>query len=384
MSTDAILASVRELLPTIRNKSAEIEQARRMPRDLVDQMRKTGVFGLTIPRAIGGYEADPFEILAAIETVAAADGSVGWCTMIANGNNIAAGYMNEAGAREVFADPHAPTAGIAAPAGAAVREDGGYRISGRWPFASGITHSDWLWAGCLVMENGQPRMTPMGPEIVHVCIPVPEVEIHDTWYVSGLCGTGSNDFSAKNVFVPEHRTFALLDPRGHRTEPLYRMPALGIFVYQLVAVSLGIARRALDELMELAQTKVPSLYTTVLADRPLAQVELARAEAALGGARALLFDTVGGIWRTVQAGDEPSKRQLAMGRIASLNVVETAATVTRTASTLAGGSSIYSKSSLQRHMRDADAVTHHFTVAQHAWEEAGRVLLGREPTVPAF
>lgn len=384
MSTDAILASVRELLPTIRNKSAEIEQARRMPRDLVDQLRKTGVFGLTIPRAIGGHEADPFEILGAIEMVAAADGSVGWCTMIANGNNIAAGYMNEAGAREVFADPRAPTAGIAAPAGAAVRENGGYRINGRWPFASGITHSDWLWAGCLVMENGQPRMTPMGPEIVHVCMPVREVEIHDTWYVSGLCGTGSNDFTAKNVFVPQHRTFALLDPRGHRTEPLYRMPALGMFVYQLVAVSLGIARRALDELMELAQTKVPSLYTTVLADRPLAQVELARAEAALGGARALLFDIVGGIWRTVQAGDEPSKRQLAMGRIASLNVVETAATVTRTASTLAGGSSIYSKSSLQRHMRDADAVTHHFTVAQHAWEEAGRVLLGREPTVPAF
>ena len=99
----------------------------------------------------------------AIETVATADGSTGWCAMIATGNNIAAGYMNEPGAREVFADPTAPSAGIAAPAGTAVRVDGGVRVSGRWAFASGITHCDWVWAGCMVMENGQPRMTPHGP-----------------------------------------------------------------------------------------------------------------------------------------------------------------------------------------------------------------------------
>jgi alkylation response protein AidB-like acyl-CoA dehydrogenase len=384
MTTDAILKSVGELLPAIRSRSPEIEQARRMPRDLVDQMRKTGVFTLTVPRAIGGLEADPLEIMRAIEMVATADGSAGWCTMIGTANNMSAGYMSEAGAREVYADPSTPSAGIAAPAGAAVREDGGFRVNGRWPFASGITHSDWVWAGCLVMENGAPRMTPMGPEIVHVCMPVREVEIHDTWYVSGLCGTGSNDFSVTNAFVPEQRSFALLDPRGHRSEPLYQMPPVGLFVYQLVSVSLGIARRALDELTELAQTKVPSLYQTVLADRPVAQIELARAEAALRGARALLFHTVGEIWQTVRAGDVPSTRQVAIGRIAALQVAETAATVTRSASTLAGGSSIYSKSSLQRHTRDADAVTHHFTVAQHTWEEAGRVLMGRDPTVPVF
>ena len=250
------------LLPTIRTRRQEIEQARRIPADLAAALRTTGVFTLSVPRAIGGHEATPVELMKTIETVAAADGSAGWCTMVGLGNNIAAGYMNESGAKEVYADPTAPSAGIAAPAGKAVRVDGGVRVNGRWPFASGITHCDWVWAGCLVMDNGRPRMTPMGPEIVHVCMPLRDVEVHDTWHVSGLCGTGSHDFSAADVFVPDRRIFALLDPSGHRMEPLYQMPPLGLFVYQLVSVSLGIARAALDELVTLAQTKVPSLYTT--------------------------------------------------------------------------------------------------------------------------
>lgn len=384
MDTTVLSTTIVDLLPSIRARRQEIEQARRMPRDLVDALRTTGMFGLSVPRAIGGGEAGPLDIMRAIETVATADGSTGWCAMIATGNNVAAGYMQEAGAREVFADPTAPSAGIAAPAGTAVRVDGGVRVSGRWPFASGITHCDWVWAGCRIMEDGRPKMTPQGPEIVHVCMPVRDVVIHDTWYVSGLCGTGSNDFTATDVFVPEQRIFALLDPRGHRKEPLYQMPPLALFTFQLVSVSLGIARAALDDLIELAQTKVPTLYTAVLADKPVVQIELARAEAALGSARAFLHNTVDDMWQSVCAGNAPTRRQLAMGRAAATHAVETAATVARSANTLSGGSSIYTTSSLQRHARDAEAVTHHFTVAPHTWEEAGRVLLGRDTVAPVF
>jgi alkylation response protein AidB-like acyl-CoA dehydrogenase len=234
------------------------------------------------------------------------------------------------------------------------------------------------------MQNGQQRMTPTGPEIIHVCIPVSEVEIHDTWHVSGLCGTGSSDFSASDIFVPKRRIFALLDPSGHRAEPLYQMPPLGLFIFQLACVSLGIARSALDELAAVAQQKVPTLYTQVLADKAVAQVDLARAEAALGGARSFLYDAVEQMWQSVSAGRAPTERQIALGRIAATHAVETAATVTRTANTIAGGSSIYSASTLQRHTRDAEAITHHFTVAPHTWEEAGRVLLGRQPIAPVF
>jgi alkylation response protein AidB-like acyl-CoA dehydrogenase len=384
MEPMSVSPTILELAPTIRARRAEIEQARRLLPDLADGLRRTGLFALGVPRAVGGAEGAPLDIMRAIEDVAAADGSVGWCAMVGVGNNVAAGYMSETGAREVFADPSAPTAGIAAPAGTAVREDGGVRINGRWPFASGITHCEWIWVGCMVTEDGRPRMTPHGPEIIHVCLPVREGTVHDTWHVSGLCGSGSHDFSAKDVFVPGQRIFRLLDPSDHRPEPLYQMPPLSLFVFQLVSVSLGIARAALDELATIAQTKVPTLYTQVLADKAVVQVEVARAEAALGGARSFLRATVGEMWDTVCAGRAPSPRQLALGRAAATHAVETAATVARTANTLAGGSAIYLSSALQRHARDAEAVTHHFTVAPHSWEEAGRVLLGREPLTPVF
>jgi alkylation response protein AidB-like acyl-CoA dehydrogenase len=375
---------VEELVPAIRARRQEIEQARRLPRALVDALRATGVFTLGVPRVIGGREAEPLELMRVIESVAAADGSTGWCTMIGIGNALASGYMAEAGAREVFADPSAPVAGIAAPAGGAVRVDGGVRVSGRWPFASGITHSDWVWAGCLVMEGGQPRMTPHGPEIVHVCIPVREVSIHDTWHVSGLCGTGSNDFSVSEVFVPDARVFALLDPAGHRREPLYQMPPLPLFVSLVANVSLGLARGAIDELVELAQSRTPSLYNAVLADKAVAHLEVAKAEATLAAARAFLHSAVEDIWQAARAGTAATPRQIALGRMAATHAAEAGAAVVRTMSRLAGGSAIYSTASLQRHVRDADAVTHHFTVAPHTWEEAGRVLLGREPIVPVF
>jgi alkylation response protein AidB-like acyl-CoA dehydrogenase len=384
MATLASPPRVSDLLPAIRARRAEIEQARRMPLDLVDDLRKTGVFRLTVPRALGGDEATPMDVMRAIETVASADGSAGWCTMIGTANNATAGYLPEAGAREVYADPDAPSAGIAAPAGTAVPVDGGLRVNGRWPFASGITHAEWVWAGCVVTDGGQPRMTPHGPEIVHVCVPVREVQIHDTWYVTGLCGTGSNDFTATDAFVPERRTFALLDPTHHRPEPLYQMPALPLFVFQLASVALGIARGALDELAELAKEKVPSLYTAPLADMPMLQLELARAEATLGGARSFLYQVVEDMWRTVVDRRTPGNRELALARIAANQAAETAAAVTGTVNKFAGGSSIYTRSSLQRHARDAEAVMHHFTVAPHVWVEAGRVLCGRQPTAAVF
>ena len=384
MDTSAVSKGIRNLLPEIRKRREEIEKGRRMPRDLVDQLSRTGVFAQGVPRAVGGEEATPLDLMRAVESVATADGSAGWCTMIGTSGNLAAGYMPEPGAKEVFTNPKAPTAGIAAPSGAATRVDGGVRVSGRWSYASGINHCDWVFAGCLVMDNGKPRMTPHGPEIIHVWLPVANVTIHDTWHVSGLCGTGSNDFSATDVFVPDQRIFRLLDPTDHRKEPLYQMPPVGMFVFQVVCVSLGIARAALDELTEMAQTKVPTLYMQVLADKPVVQVDLARAEAELGAARSFLFEAVDEIWQTVRSGKAPALRQIAKGRIAATHAAETAAHVSRTASALAGGSAIYNASPMQRHARDAEAITHHFTVAPHSWEEAGRVFLRRQPTVPVF
>jgi len=384
MDASGIIGNLHDLLPAIRRHAPEIERARRLPAHLVTALQGSGVFRLTLPRDLGGVEAEPSDLLRAIELVSTADGSVGWCTMVGLGNNIVAGYMPVDGAREVFANPDAPTAGIAAPAGRAVPVDGGVRVTGRWPFASGITHAEWAWAGCLLMDGDHPRMSPTGPVIVHACIPVADVTVHDTWQVSGLRGTGSHDFSIEDAFVPERRLFTLLDSSEHRLVPLYQMPPLGLFVYQLAAVSLGLARRALDDLIDLAQKKVPTLYNSPLADRPAVHLGLSHAEAALGSARAFLHEAVVEIWRAVSAGRSLTARQVALGRLAATAAVEAGASVTRTAATLAGGGALYDESPMQRHVRDAEAATHHFTVAPHTWEEAGRVLLGRPTVAPIF
>lgn len=385
VSTNGFSTKLQPLLPEIRARREEIELGRRLPADLVDALTASGVFGLAVPRALGGDELDPLDQTRIIETISGADGSTGWCVMIALGDGIFAGCMPEPGAKEIFTEPFRPTAASIAPAGSAVEVDGGLCVSGRWRFASGIDHSDWLMAGCLLMDGSGPRITAAGtPEIVHVFMPKENTRVIDTWFVSGLCGTGSSDFEASDVFVPEHRIVSLFEATRHRPEPLYQIPLLSLFAPHVAAVGLGIARAALDELLELAAEKTPTFSNVRIAEKPVTQVEIARAECSLGAARAFLYDALDDLWQAVTAGREPTLRQRAMCRMSAIKASETAAQVTRTASTLAGGTSVYSSSALQRHTRDADAITHHVSQSPQMWEECGRVLAGLDPLFPIF
>jgi len=385
MGTNGFSQAIHALLRRIRDRRDEIEQARQLPDDVVEALVETRVFTLGVPHALGGEEADPLDAMRAIEMISAADGSTGWCVMLGIGAGMVAGQMPEAGAREVFAKPAWPKALVADPAGAAVRDGGdGLVVSGRWRFASGVTHADWIVVGCVVVRDGQPVMTEHGPEIVHVFLPKSDVEVHDTWHVSGLRGTGSHDVSCDGVRVPAERVLSLFQPIPSQPGPLYRLPPLSIVAPPISVVALGIARAALDELYELAGGKTPTLSAVPLAAKPATEIEIARAEGALSAGRALLYEVLDELWQTVSAGDEPSMRLRALCRIAANQATETAASVARLASTHAGGTSVYNGSSLQRHARDADVITHHFTQAPHVWEDAGRVLMGLPPTAPLF
>ena len=384
MVTTTHQPDVESLLPKIRERREEIERARKLPQDLVDELTATGMFKLAVPRVYGGDEGSPLEMIRLTEQLASADGSVGWCAQISMSIGMVSGFISEQAAREVFADPSIPAALVFEPAGAATEVEGGIRLSGRWRFASGVTHARWLFVGAIMMDNGQPRMTPHGPAIIHTAVPVSDVTIHDTWYVSGLCGTGSTDVSIENVFVPQYRVFSLLAETPVRPEPMYRMPQLSIVAPLTSAVALGIARTALDELVALAPGRTPALSMAPLSQKPVAQVEIARAEGELRSARAFLYETVGDIWQTVSNGGEVSPRQEALCRIACNLASETGARVARLAGTLAGASAVYNTSSFQRHVRDAEVITHHMTQSHHAWEDAGRVLLGLEPLAPLF
>jgi alkylation response protein AidB-like acyl-CoA dehydrogenase len=372
------------LLPRIKARRKEIEEARQLPQDLVDDLVATGIFRFGVPRELGGEEGSPVDLVRIVETIATADGSVGWCAAVGMTVSGVAGYMPAEGAREVYTNPSLPRAIVAEPAGAATEVDGGVRVSGRWRFASGVTHADWIGLGAIVMENGAPRMTPHGPDIIHVMVPTSEITIHDTWHVHGLRGTGSFDVSCEDVFVPNQRRFSAFAPEHPLPQPLYQMPVLSIVAPSMIAPGLGIARAALDELYELAPTKLPALSMVPLAQKPLAQAEVARLEAMLGAARSFLYDTLDDLWETVSSGREGTRRQRALVRAACCYATEAVSHVTQRVSTLAGGSSVFNESSIQRHARDAEVITHHMTQSLHVWEDAGRMLLGFDPLAPIF
>ena len=185
---------VRALAPDIRAEADRIERERRLPLALVRGLARAGVFRLCVPRALGGEEADAATLIAVLEELAHADGSTGWCAMIGATSGLVSAYLPDAEARAIYGtSPDVVTGGVFAPTGSAVRENAHYRVNGRWRFASGCQHCDWLMAGCLVQDDGPPRAR-------MVLFPATDAEIIDTWTVSGLRGTGSHDFEVKDVF----------------------------------------------------------------------------------------------------------------------------------------------------------------------------------------
>ncbi len=370
--TDELAALARSLAP-------EAEKLRRLPDELVARLRASGLFRAGAPAATGAAPAPPAQTLRLAETVARGDASAGWCVSIAATSSLLGGWLSQAGLTEVFGDPENVAAGVWAPRGAARRVDGGYRVSGRWSFCSGITHSDYLFGGCVVDGGGEGHGAPRV-----LAMPVGELEIVDTWQTSGLCGTGSHDAVADDVFVPEHRSLWLFDPPTSEAA-LYRFPILGFFALSIAAAALGNARGAIDDLQELASHKVGLGSSRTLAQRSATWSVVAQNEAALRAARAFYYQAVDDAWRAAQSYASASASasvsvELRTGlRLAATHATRTAADVARAMYDLGGGSAIYADSPLQRRFRDAHAATAHFQVNEATWELCGRLLLD-QPT----
>jgi alkylation response protein AidB-like acyl-CoA dehydrogenase len=361
--------------------AAGIERDRRLPDELVSRLRASGLLRAGAPASLGGLQAPPAVTLRCAETVARGDASAGWCVSIAATSSLLSGYLPEDGAAEIFADANAVAAGVWAPRGIAAPVDGGFRVSGRWGFCSGINHSDYLFAGC-VLPAGPARES--GPPVLRVvAIPTAELEILDTWHTSGLRGTGSHDAVADDVFVPMRRTLSLLEGRLTVDAALYRFPIFGFFALSIAAAALGNARGAIDDLIELAVGKVGQGSSRTLAERPATQAGVAEAEAALRAARAFYYQAIDDAWQAAQLPDPVSVDLRAALRLAATHAVRTAADIARSMYDLGGGSAIYEDSPLQRRFRDAHAATAHFQVNPASWELTGRLLVG-QPTQTAM
>ena len=357
--------AARRLAPTAAELAAAAERDRQLAEPLVAALADAGLFRLCVPAAAGGLEAHPGTLVAAVRALAAGDAAAGWCVAIAATSGLVAGYLPEAAAREIYAEPATVVAGVFAPKGRATPEPGGFRVSGRWPFASGCRHADWLMGGCVV-DGGMRLMLAPGEQFT----------IHDTWHVMGLRGTGSHDIELDGVYIPAERTASVLGDPPLQPGPLYAFPLFGLLALAIAAVSLGIARGALDDLIALAGGKVPTGGKRTLAERGTVQAEVARAEAAVRAAGALLDEAIGAAWERAVAGAGVDVEQRAALRLAATHATAVSTRATDTAYTLAGGSALYESSPLQRRVRDAHAATQHMLVAPATWELTGRVLLG--------
>ena len=368
------------LAPRIRAAAADTERQRRLSPELVRALAAGGVFQMCVPRTLGGGEVDPATMIRTIEIIAAADGAAGWSAMIGATSGVASAYLAEDAAREIYgSDPEVVSGGAFAPLGRATVVDGGYRVTGRWPFASGCEHCAWLMGGSVVLDGGQPRLLPSGmPDNRLMLFPAAAVRIIDTWDVAGLRGTGSHDIAVDDCFVPAARSLSLISDPPRARGPLYAFPVFGLLALGIAAVALGIARRALDELVALAGAKTPTGSRRLLAERPVIQAEVARAEATLGAARAFLAETVGGAWERAQAAGAIETRERARLRLAATHATLASACAVDLAYGAGGGTAVYAASPLQRCFRDIHVATQHVMVAPATLELAGRILLGLE------
>ena len=374
----SLVEIARSLYPLLASASSRIEQERRLPDDIVTALRNSRLFRLCVPKIYAGLEAPPVDMVEAIAEVARADGSAGWCVAIGATSGLLAGYLADADAREIYGtDPTSVSGGVFAPRGQAVAEGEAYRMRGRWPFASGVGHCSWLMGGCVVVEGGKPALLPNGlPDSRLLLFPAAEATVHDTWSVSGLCGTGSHDMEVTDILVPRSRAISLMTDKPRATSPLYKFPVFGCLAICIAAVTLGLARRAIDELVELAGGKIPTGSRKRLADRGVVQVQVAEAEASERSARAFLLDTVATTYEEAARDGRIDVKQRALMRLAACHTVTAAKRAVDAMYDAGGGTSIYRTSPLQRCFRDVHTASAHLMVSSSTLELVGRVLVG--------
>jgi indole-3-acetate monooxygenase len=363
-------------------RATEGERERRLSRGLVEAMIEAGFFRLCVPAAIGGGEAAPAVLIEVCEELARGDAAAGWCIAVMSTAGMVAAYIPEDAAREIFGDSTSVAGGVFAPKGKALVTGNGYRVTGRWPFSSGVDHCDWLMGGCVVIEDGAPRTLEGGrPDVQLALFPKGDVEVIDTWDVSGLRGTGSHDIVVEDLEVPRDHAASVITQSPRAPGPLYTFPLFGLLALTIAGTALGIGRAAIDDLIALAGGKTPTGSMRKLAERGVTQTRIAQAEAAVLAARAFLYDAVATAWEAAQAAGEVSVAHRAALRLAATHATAASASAVDIAYELGGGTSIYSTSPLQRRFRDVHAATQHMLIGPSTWELTGRLMLGLQTDI---
>ncbi|QFR02056.1 flavin-dependent monooxygenase [Streptomyces phaeolivaceus] len=358
------------VLAVVEERRAEFDEKRHIPREVIAVFKDAGIYRAGAPRRFGGDALPPADFLRLVERISAVDGSAGWVASFGS-SLVYLAALPLATQAELYADgPDVVFAGGLFPVQPAERVPGGYRVSGRWRFASGCTAADVLGVGIKAGADraGRPLTAVLRPD---------RVRIAENWDVVGLRGTGSHDLVVDGEVVPEEWTFV----RGSEAtvdEPLYRYPTVPYASQVLAVVGLGVARAALDHVI--AQGGRPGHTGAPRpAERATYRITVGQAEAQLRSARAFFYEATEEAWTTVEAGDPVTDRQASALRLASAHLAKTSFDVVRAAYQLGGIDAVDEASPLQRHLRDASVVPQHAFLQEGMYDGAGAVLMGAEP-----
>jgi alkylation response protein AidB-like acyl-CoA dehydrogenase len=382
---ESLAAAAAAYAEEIGARAAEIEALRKLPQDLANRLAADQLYNICNPAEFGGPAGTPRIYAEVVETLSRADASVGWCSFISTTSAISIASANTVAVRDLLGEPGVITAGVFAPVGRARKavRDGvpGYLASGRWAWGSGSQNARWISGGCLLLDDdGKILKDERGAaRNITMIFAAEDVEFLDTWEVMGLQGTGSTDFQVTDVFVPADRT---IDRYGRRMADaaIFRFPAFGILAIGIAAVALGAARAAIEDFDQFAGTKVPQGNSRTLAEKPATQKDVARAEAAIRAGRAFFFEEIDLAWAEALAGEVSTARRRDL-RLAITNAVQSAKTAVDIIHELAGGTSVYRRSPLQRRFRDIHVTTQHLMVNQSTYETVGRLLLGLDTNI---
>ena len=374
-----LLAEVDSIAPVISKYTESSEKLGRSHDRLVDAVRSTRLLRMFCPRELGGLEVDPVTWILVLEALSRIDGSAGWTIGILGSGLFPGAFLPKSATQRIFAEGIPLVAGSLLPKGQASPVAGGYRISGRWPFASGIHHADWVLAGAFLAR--EPGLTAAR----FITLPQNQVVIHDNWQVSGLRATGSCDFSIEDVFVPEEMTCPMMDlfcGNAVAGGPFIRLGIPALVAPFHIAIPLGIARRALDEITTQAIEKGRGVPPSPLHRQPHFQFALGKAEIELASARAFALQFISELYAEAEAGETPPPARQAEARAVAAYVTEVAQRVTSVAFQAAGGGALFDFNPLQRCYRDVLAAGQHFVVSQTSYHALGQFKLNQSDANP--
>jgi indole-3-acetate monooxygenase len=384
-SVEHYLQRVAALEDTITAAGPEIERTGDIPAALVARLCEEGLFGLLLPRSLGGPALSLPDFVRIVEALAKVDASVAWIIGQTAGCSTIAAYLEPQAAARVF-DAHGILAWGPGPTARAVVVPGGYRVTGAFSFASGSHVATWLGGVCTVWDDAEtPRLDDKGKPVQrHVVFPRADAPLKDVWQVMGLKGTGSDSYDVADLFVPEDQVTARFDPDACRDDwPLYRLSTAVFYGATFGCLALGVARGMMDQFTAWAGRKTPRGESNSLAASPLTQYELGQMHARLSAARALLANAIDGVWAEMQQTGTLTLDQRVAARMASTFAIVQSTEVVDGLYLAAGSNALLEDHPFERRFRDMHAAAQQINGRKAHFQTIGAHLLG-VPTSYAF